>query len=240
MAEVFEEVRDLRRGDSIEGKRRDVVFGEELGVGGFIAALRGAADHFAEEEKFVGMEGVGRMAVQVAVKDGGEFGDANFVTGFFTDFAGGGDRRRVADIGPAAREGPAAVFDFTDEKEAIVLEGGDASVDFGSGVAELFGENFLESLRVGLRRAGGHHFGGDGADFVIAMNVEFIFAIGEAGLRDSLKAARPGEPLRNGHDDILAAWVGREQVLKDDNPMNAEKEETRIRCRGGRVGRIWK
>jgi hypothetical protein len=119
------------------------------------------------------------------------------------------------------------------------LEGGDAGVDFGSGVAELFDKYFLEGFRAGLR-AGGHHFRGNAANFVIALNVEFIFAIGEAGLRDGLKAARPGEPLRNGHEDILAARIGREQVLMDDNPMNAEAGETGIRCRRGRAGRTWK
>jgi threonine dehydratase len=115
VAEVFEEVGDLRRRDAIEGQRRDIVLRKELGVGGFVAALRGAADDFAEEEKFVGMESVGRMAMKVAVEDGGEFGDANFVAGFFKDFASGGNGRRLPDVSPTAGEGPAAVFEFADE-----------------------------------------------------------------------------------------------------------------------------
>ena len=66
-------------------------------------------------------------------------------------------------------------------------------------------EEILEESGSGKSGARGHHFSGNIADLVVAVNVELVLAIGEAGLRDSLESTRPGEPLRNGHMDILAA-----------------------------------
>jgi hypothetical protein len=42
-------------------------------------------------------------------------------------------------------------------------------------------------------------------------------------LRDSLKAASPGEPLRNGHKDILAASGVGEQASMDDNRITSPR-----------------
>jgi hypothetical protein len=150
VAEVFEEMRDLRRSDAIEGERRDVVFREELDVRGFVAALRRAADHFREKEKFVGVEGIRRMAVKVAVENGSQLRDANLVAGFFARFTRSGDGRRLADVSPASGKGPAAVFELTDEKKAVVLEGGDAGINFWRGIADLFQENLFEGILIGF------------------------------------------------------------------------------------------
>ena len=149
MAEVFEEVSDLGGGDAEEGERREIIFGEKLGASGFVAVLRSATGEFGKEEELVGMEGVRRMAVEIAVEHGGEFGDADFVARFLTSFACGGDGRRLADIGPSAGKSPAAVFEFADEEDAAVLEYGDARVNFGSGVAGLLGKDFDERGRIG-------------------------------------------------------------------------------------------
>jgi len=218
-AEVFEEVGDLGGGDANEREWGEMVFGKELCISGFVGVFRGSTNDLGKEEKLVGVEGVGRMAVKIAIKDGGELGDANLIAGFFAGFASGGDRWRLADIGPTAGEGPAAVFEFSDKKDAAVLEGGHSSINFWSGVTGLLGKEFFERFGVGKRGAGSHHFHCDAADFVIAVNIELVLAIGEAGLRDGLKAARPCEPLRNRHESILAAGIGREQVLNEDIPM---------------------
>lgn len=50
MAEVFEHEGDLVGSDAHEGKRREIVLGEESGVGGFVAVLRAASSDFGEEE----------------------------------------------------------------------------------------------------------------------------------------------------------------------------------------------
>lgn len=181
-----------------------MLFREKLGAGGFWAVLRSAAMEFSEEEDFVGMEGVGRMALAVAIEKGNEFGEANFVAGFFADFASGGDGGRLANIGPAAGKSPAVVLEFANQEDAVVAKGSDANIDFGSGVAGLLGEEVLNGRDGRKCSAGGHHFGGDVADFVVALDVEFVVAIGEAGLRNGLESARPGEPGRNGHGSIVA------------------------------------
>lgn len=204
VAEVLEHVGDLARGDAGERERGEMVFGEELRAGSFVAVLGSAALEFGEEENFVGVEGVRGMALQVAVEKRGKFGDAHFVAGFFADFASGGDGGRLADVGPAAGEGPAAVLEFANKEDAVLVEGRDAHVDFGSGVAGLMGEEVADGSEVLEGSAGGHHFGGDGANFFVALDVELVFAIGETGLRNGLEASRPGKPGRNGHGDIVA------------------------------------
>jgi hypothetical protein len=204
VAEVFEEMGDLGGRDAGEGKRGDIVFGEELGVGGFVAVFRSAAGEIGEEEKLVGVKGVRRMAVEVTVEDSSEFGDADFVAGFLADFAGGGDGRRLANIGPTTGKSPAAIFEFADEEDASIPECGDADVYFGSGVTGLLGEKIGDRNGVGEGCASSHNFGGNVADFVVTVNIELILAVSEAGLRDGLEASRPGKPLKNGHRSILA------------------------------------
>jgi hypothetical protein len=214
VAEVFEEVSDLGRSDAEEGERREVVFVEELSFGGFMAVFGSATCDFGKEEKLVGMEGVGRMAVKIAVEDRGEFGDADFVAGFLVRFAGGGDGGRFTYVSPAARKSPPAIFQFADKQDATVLEGGNAGIHFWSGIAGLLGEELSNRGRIGKRGACSHHFCGDLPDLLIPMNIKLFLAIGEAGLGEGLKAARPGKPLRNRHESILA-------VPKDGNkPAN--------------------
>ena len=141
---MLELMSDLARSDARKGKRGKLIFGEELGIGGFVAVLRRAAAEFAEEEELIGMEGVRGMALQVAIEEGGELGDADLVAGFLLGFAGCGDGRRLADVGPTAGESPGAILDFADEENAAVAENGGADIDFGSGVASLLGEEVLE------------------------------------------------------------------------------------------------
>jgi hypothetical protein len=160
--------------------------------------------HFGEEEQFVGVEGEGRMAVEIAVVDSSEFDDADLIAGFFANFAGGGDGREITDIGPATRKGPATILEFADEEDFTVVESGDTGIDFASGVTGLLGEKIFEGFGVGTIRAGSHHFRGHGADFVIALDVELVLAISEARLGDGLQAACPREPVGNGHRSILA------------------------------------
>jgi hypothetical protein len=204
VAEVFEEVSDLGRCDTQEGERREMVFVEELGFGGFMAVFGSATGDFGKEEKLVGMEGVGRMTMKIAVEDRSELGDANFVAGFLVRFAGGGDGGRFTDVSPATGKSPPAVFQFTDKQDAPVFEGGNASIHFWSGVAGLLGEELSNRGRIGKRGACSHHFCGDLPDLLIPMNIKLFLAIGEAGLGEGLKAARPGKPLRNRHESILA------------------------------------
>ena len=204
MAEVVEHQGDLDRSDTDERERGKICFGKEGGVSSFVAVLRAATGDFGEEEKFVGVEGEWRMAVEVAVVDGGEFGDADVVAGFFANFAGGGDGRRLTDIGPTAGKSPTAILKFTHEKDFVVLESGGTDIDFGSGVTGLLGEKIFQGFGAGSIGAGSHDFRSDGAGFVIALNIELVLAIGKARLRDGLQATRPGEPVGNGHRSILA------------------------------------
>lgn len=136
-AEMFEHVGDLGRSDADQGKRRELLFREELSVGSFVTVLGSATGEFGEEKEFVAMEDVRWLAVEVTIEDGGKLCDADFVSRFFASFAGGRDGRRLADVGPTAGESPAAVFEFADEEDLVVAKGGDANIDFGSGVAGL-------------------------------------------------------------------------------------------------------
>ena len=141
--------------------------------------------------------------MEVAVEDGGEFGDANFVAGLFAGFASSGDGGWFANIGPATGEGPAAILEFADEENTAILEGGDTHINFGGSIARLLGEEFLQTNGV-LGRAIGHDFRRNGADLLVTLNIELIPAVGETALGDGLQAARPIEPWRNGHKNIFA------------------------------------
>jgi len=206
---VVEEMGDLGGSDATERECGEMVLGEKLGVRGFVTILGRATCELGEKKKFVGMKDVGRMAVEVAVKDGCEFADANLIAGFFAGFTDGSEGRRFTHIGPASGEGPATVLEFADEEDATILEGSDADIDFGSGVTGLLGKKFFQEIGTGKSRRSGQHFRGYGADLVVALDIEFVLTIGEAGLGDGLEASRPGEPLRNGHEGILAASAER-------------------------------
>jgi len=194
VAEVMEEVSNLGGSNAEGGEWRQAVFGEELGVGGFMAVLRRAAREFGEEEKLIGVGDIGRMTVEVAVENSGEFGDADFVAGFFTGFADGSDGGRLADVGPPAGEGPAAVLEFAYEQDAAVLECRDTHIRFGCGVTGLLGKEILQVLGVFASCTCGHHFRGDFSDLLVAVDIEFVFAVGKTGLGDGLKAAGPSKP----------------------------------------------
>ena len=179
IAEVLEHVSDLRGSDAGKGKWWKPVFGKKLGAGGFMAVLSRATLKFAEEKELVSVESVGRVPVKVTVVERCELGDANVVAGFFPGLARGGDAGRLTHIGPAARERPAPVFNLADEENAAIVKNCGANVDFGSRIACLTREERGRRLigrKHGARR---HDFGSDGADFVIALHVKFILAIGK-------------------------------------------------------------
>ena len=202
---MFKHVGDLGGGDAHERERRELILNEELCVGGFMTVSWSAPDKFGKEKKFVGVKGVEGMAVEVTVEDGSEFGDADIVARFFACFAGGSNRRRLADVGPTAGEGPATVLKFANKKNAALLESGHTNIDLGRGVTRLLGKEFRDWQLRSKSAASSHHLGRDFADLVVAMDVELILAIGEPGLSDGLQPPSPDEPLRNGHEDILAA-----------------------------------
>jgi len=202
---MLEHMSDLRGGDARKGERGKLVFGKKLRAGGFVAVLRGAAAEFAEEEKFVSVEGVRRMAVEVAVIKGSERGDTHVVAGLFPGLTGGSDAWRFTDVNPAAGEGPAAVLEFAHKKNAAVMKDSDANVNLGCGVAGLLCEKRGDGFIGGKRSAGGHDFRSNSADLPITLDVKLVLAESQTRLRDRLEAARPGEPLRIRHINILAA-----------------------------------
>lgn len=153
--------------------------------------------------------------MKFAVKEGGQFRDADFETGFFTNLASGGDGGRLANVRPAAGKRPAAVLNFADEKNLAIAERSDTHVDLGSGVARLLGKEVLDRSGAGEGGACAHHFSGNVADFVVAVDIEFVFGIGQAGLRDSLKTPSPDEPLWNRHASILAAERGADKLREE-------------------------
>ena len=202
---MLEHMSNLPGGDARKRERGKLVFGEKLGASGFLAVLRGAAAEFAEEKEFVSVEGVRRMAMEVAVIKGSELGDTYVVAGLFTGFTGRGDAGRFTDVNPAAGEGPSAVFEFAHKKNAAVLKDSDANVDLGCGVACLLGEKRGDGFIGGKRSAGGHDFRSNSADLLITLDVKLVLAESQTRLRDGLETARPGEPLRIRHTNILAA-----------------------------------
>ena len=178
MAVVLEHMGNFGRGDAREGKRWEGVFGEELSAGSFVAVLGRTTAELGEEEEFVGMEGVGRMAVEIAVVESGELGDVHFVAGLLAGFPGRGDRWGFADIGPATGESPTAIFELTNEEDAVFVEGGDAHVHFGCGIAGLLGKKIADGRGVRKRPAGSHHLRCYGPNFFVAWNIELIGGIG--------------------------------------------------------------
>jgi hypothetical protein len=117
------------------------------------------------------------MAVEVAVENSGEFGDADVVAGFFAGFSGSSGAGRLAHVGPATGKGPKAILELADQENSVVAEGGDADIDFRGGVAGLLREEIVDGGGTREFRARGSHLGGDVADFVVALDIEFVLAI---------------------------------------------------------------
>jgi hypothetical protein len=204
-AEMVEHMDDLGGSDAVDGEWWEIVFGEELCVGGFLAVQGSATREFCEKKKLIGVKDVVRMAVEVAIEESGKLGDADFVAGFFASFASCSDGRRLANIGPTPGQRPAAILKFADKENALIPKGSDANINFWRGITRLLGKKIVEESGGGQSCASGHHFRGNTPDLVIALDIELVLAISETGLRDSLESARPCEPLWNGHRDILAA-----------------------------------
>jgi len=140
VAKVLIKMGDLRWGHANEREGRQLVFGEELRVGSFVAIFGSTSDDFGHEEHFVGVKGVGRMAMKVAVENGGKLGETYLVARFFAGLADGGKGRTLAHIGPTTGKRPAAIFQFADEKDAPIAKSANAHIDFRRGVAGLLGE----------------------------------------------------------------------------------------------------
>jgi hypothetical protein len=202
---MLEHMSNLPGGDARKRERGKLVFGEKLGASGFVAVLRAAAAEFAEEKEFVSVEGVRRMAVEVTVIEGSELGDTHVVAGLFPGFAGGSGAGRFTDVNPAAWEGPAAILEFAHKKNAAVMKDSDANVDLGCGVAGLVGEERGDGFIGRKGSTGGHDFRSNSADLLITLDVKLVLAESQTRLRDGLETARPGEPLRIRHTNILAA-----------------------------------
>ncbi len=201
---MFEHVADLRRRDAGERKWRQRIFQEELSVTSFVARLRRTATNLADEEELVGMEHVGRVAVEIAIENSSEFADANFVPRFFACFTSSGGAGSFADVRPTAGESPQAILKFANEEDPILPESRDANIDLGSGIAGLLSEEIENRSNIRNSSSRGGDLSGDFSDFAVALDVELVLAIGEAGLRNGLKTTRPGKPLRIGHGVILA------------------------------------
>jgi hypothetical protein len=167
---------------------------EKVYATGFNAFGGAATAQFAEKEKFENVMLNRRMVVFVAIINSREFFHDDVEAGFFFHFANGGETRRIADVGPSAGQRPQAVGAFFDEQDPIGVEDRSADVDLWRGVAFFK----FEALKYGCRfveaGASGHDFGGDAAEFVVALLVVRIFAVGQPVLRERLQATRPFEP----------------------------------------------
>jgi len=164
------------------------------------------------------------MALHVAVEDRGKLRDPDFVTRFFAGFACRSHGRRLTNIGPAPRKRPATVLEFADQKYATIFEGGDTHIDFGSGIPGLLRKQIFKISGARMPGACSHHLRGDAANFFVTVNIEFFLGVGEARLRDSLKPARPGEPLRDGHTGILAAQLLANKSQRLQTPYKSKRD----------------
>ena len=106
---MFKHMGDLRWSDAGKRERRKFVLRKKLGAGGFMAVLSRTTLEFTEEKKFVGVKGMRRVSLEVAVVKRRKLGDANVVAGLFPGFADGGEARGFTGVGPTAGESPATV-----------------------------------------------------------------------------------------------------------------------------------
>ena len=97
---MFEHMSDLARSHAGKREGRELVLTEELRARGFVAVAWRATPELSDKKQLIGVEGMDGVALHVAVEQGRELGDLDFVAGFFADFASGGDRRRLAHISP--------------------------------------------------------------------------------------------------------------------------------------------
>ena len=149
LTEMFEHMSDLPRSHAGKREGRELVLTEELRARGFVAVAWRAAPELSDKKQLIGVEGMDGVALHVAVEQGRELGDLDFVAGFFADFASGGDRRRFAHISPAPGERPVAVGEFADEEDAVVTESRDADIDFRGGVTGFLSKKIKDGSSIG-------------------------------------------------------------------------------------------
>mgnify|MGYP005857403889 CR=1 FL=1 len=136
----------------------------------------------------------------VAVIDGDQLCGADAIAGFFKDFTNDGGRRRLAGVCPAAGERPAEMIQlFLHQQDAVVLKNSRADINFGRRMTGLGVENGFDLSEVGVSAAG-DHLSGDGENLLIALTIKRWRIVKKTALGDCLKALRPDEPLRCGHD----------------------------------------
>ena len=129
------------------------------------------------------------------------------------------------------------VGEFAYQENAVVAKGGDADIDFRGGVTGFLCEEIADGSGIGERGAGGHHFRGDCADLFVALNVEFVLAIGKTGLRYGLEATCPSEPGWEGHKRIVAV-EGRGNKFSASIPWEREAGQ-KDRSPGRNPGFVW-
>jgi len=130
------------------------------------------------------------MPLASIVIDGGELDRTRLEARLLAYFPFDAFLRRLIDVGPAARQRPAAVADLAHHEDATIAEHCPTHIDLGRRVAQIL----LEQTRNALERSPGtvgEHGGGDCAHATVPLQIVGVGAESQAGLRNRLQFARP-------------------------------------------------
>jgi hypothetical protein len=191
---MIEESPNLRFGDATNGKGGKPCFRKETHIVSFDAGGRLSAQQLAVKEDLVCVKGHRRMPLAVSIEHGKQLSGPCAVPGLFEYLAHGSFRRRVIDVGPAARQRPQPIGALSN-KQYLLVEKDDASnVHLWSRVPDLTAEESLNRLEL-LVRAGGYHFLRHGSDDLISLDIEGVTVVCQPILRGGGQPFCPDEPL---------------------------------------------
>ncbi|MNS97493.1 hypothetical protein D3C72_1318270 [compost metagenome] len=174
----------LGRHHPVTGERGQLVDGEvgrALGLVGLGEQL--PSRHLAQEEGLVGMGQLWRMGVPELVEQRQQPNGPALESGLLDHFPHHGPRRRVADVAPAPRQGPAAIAALLHQQQPpLLIEDQRPHIQLGGGVTAVEGDPVGDGRRIQLALAG--HQGDRGRSQCLeTADIEGIFGVGEARLR---------------------------------------------------------
>ncbi len=126
---------------------------------------------------------LGRMGVFELVEQGQQLHRPALEAGLFHYFAHHGSCRRVADIAPATRQGPAAVAALLHQQDpSCLIHDESTHIQLGGGIASVEGDPVADGLGGQLALAGDKGNRG-GSQRLEAADIERVFGVGEPRLR---------------------------------------------------------
>jgi hypothetical protein len=151
------------------------------------------ADDVAQEQHFVGVVEHQVAAAAVGVPYPDDLARHHVEAALLPGLAHHHLCRRLADVGPAARKGPATVAALLDHQDLALPQGGTTHVHLGRRVSRLRNEAFGQ-FGDALTGVAGDHLGGDLHQPAAALDVVLVLGERQTGLTQRLDLSCPRQP----------------------------------------------